>query len=120
MRKLRERPIQIYLRPDQDAALRALAKQENVAIAELVRRGVDQYLAHVPVEQDPLMRIVGIGASSGAADLSENHDKYLLEIYENESKRWQTKSLSTRARGSQSRSKRTTTIKRRHKSIRKS
>ena len=32
MRKMRERPIQIYLRPDQDVAIRAMAKTENVAI----------------------------------------------------------------------------------------
>src|SRR5581483_3622537 len=119
MRKLRERPIQIYLRPDQDAALRVLAKQENVAIAELIRRGVDQVLAQVPVEQDPLMGIVGLGSSS-KHDLAENHDKYLLEIYKGESRRWQPKSLLTRAHGSRSRSKATTTTKRRRKSIRTS
>lgn len=33
MRKMRKRPIQIYLRPDQDTALRAMAKNEKVAIA---------------------------------------------------------------------------------------
>lgn len=107
MRKMRERPIQIYLRPDQDAALRALAKQEKVAIAELVRRGVDQYLAHVPVEQDPAMGIIGIGAGSGIGDLAERHDHYLLLAYQNKpfpkrrkKRTWQKKSLSTRARGS--------------------
>lgn len=78
MRKLRERPIQIYLRPDQDAALRSLAKQEKVAIAELVRRGIDQLLVQIPVEQDPALRIVGLGRS-GLGDLAENHDKYIVE-----------------------------------------
>lgn len=78
MRKMRERPIQIYLRPDQDAAIRAMAKTENVAIAELVRRGIDQLLTQVPVEQDPLMSIIGLG-SSNVTDLAENHDHYIVE-----------------------------------------
>lgn len=115
MRKLRERPIQIYLRPDQDAALRYMAKQENVAIAELVRRGIDQLLSHVPVEQDPLMSIIALGGS-GPPDLAENHDKYLMEIFKSESKSWRKKSLLTRVRGSQSRTKKTTTTKKRKKS----
>lgn len=79
MRKMRERPIQIYLRPDQDTALRALAKQENVAIAELVRRGIDQYLAQVPVEQDPAMKIIGIAKGSQVRDLSERHGHYIIK-----------------------------------------
>jgi hypothetical protein len=81
MRKLRERPIQIYLRPDQDTALRTLAKQENVAIAELVRRGVDQLLSQTSVERDPTLALIGI-AHSDVTDLAENHDYYLVEIYE--------------------------------------
>lgn len=78
MRKLRERPLQVYLRPDQDATLRAMAKQENVALAELVRRGVDRLISDIPPEHDPLMNLIGIG-NSGIRDLSENHDKYIIE-----------------------------------------
>lgn len=118
MRKLRERPLQIYLRPDQDAALRARAKQENVPIAELVRQGVDKILAAVPIDQDPLLSLIGI-ASSNVTDLSVNHDKYLVEIYESE-KQWRPKSLSTRARGSRSSTHKTPTTRRRRKPTRKS
>lgn len=78
MRKMRERPLQIYLRPDQDAALRARAKTEQVALGVLVRRGIDQLLAQVPIEEDPLMGIIGLG-SSGIGDLAERHDYYLVE-----------------------------------------
>jgi hypothetical protein len=78
MRKMRERPIQIYLRPDQDAAIRAMAKTENVAIAELVRRGIDQMLTSVPVGQDPTLKLIGIG-NSGLGDLAENHDYYIVQ-----------------------------------------
>ncbi len=78
MKTLRERPLQIYLRPDQDAALRSMAERENVSLAALVRRGIDQMLEQVPVEQDPAMKIIGLG-SSGLGDLAENHDKYIVE-----------------------------------------
>lgn len=117
MRKLRERPLQVYLRPDQDSALRHLAKTQNVAIAELVRRSVDQMIAALPVEQDPLWGIVGLG-DGGPPDIAENHDKYLYEIYSAESERWRKNSLSTRRRGSRSRTRKTTTTKQQKKPTR--
>ena len=76
MKVLCERPLQIYLRPDQDTALRQLAKKESVSIAELVRRSVDRLLMNVPIENDPAMRLVGLG-HSGKGDLAERHDYYL-------------------------------------------
>jgi hypothetical protein len=84
MDKLRYRPRQVRLRPDQNMALRALSKRENVAITELVRRGVDQLLAQMPIELDPLMGIVGLG-SSGIGDLAERHDYYIVQAIEAES-----------------------------------
>ncbi len=78
MKVLKEHPIQIYLRPDQDKALRHLAKEEKVSIAELVRRGVDRLLTEVPVEEDPAMKLIGLGRGRHR-DLSENHDLYVIK-----------------------------------------
>ncbi len=97
MKKLRERPLQIYLRPDQDKALRQMAQTEKVSIAELVRRGVDKLLTDVPPEQDPLLELIGIGRS-GIRDLSENHDYYLAQIYKDEHKSSTEKRSPNRAK----------------------
>lgn len=74
----KKKPFQIYLRTDQLEALRQLAQQQDVSVAALVRQGVDQLLLSIPVEDDPLMDIIGLG-DSGLDDLSINHDAYLAE-----------------------------------------
>lgn len=86
MRKLRERPLQIYLREDQDRALRQLAVSRDVSIAELVREGVDHVISNAPIENDPLLGIIGLG-SSGLTDLAERHDYYIVQSIMSESQR---------------------------------
>lgn len=75
---LRERkPLQVYLDPEQDRALRVLAQRQKVSLAELIRRGVDRYLAEaLPPERDPSLKLIGLG-SSGRDDLSVRHDEVL-------------------------------------------
>jgi len=80
MKTMRERPFQIYLRPDQDRALRQLAEKEKVSIAELVRRGVDRVLMDMPLKEDPAMRLIGLG-ESGKGDLARAHDRYLARAH---------------------------------------
>jgi hypothetical protein len=75
---LAKRPFQIYLKPAQDQALRALAEREGVSLAELIRRSIDRYLAELPQEDDPAMDLIGLGRS-GRGNLSTNHDRYLTE-----------------------------------------
>jgi hypothetical protein len=75
---LTKQPLQIYLKPAQDQALRALAEREGVSLAELIRRSIDKYLAELPPEDDPAMDLIGLG-QSGRGDLSTNHDRYLAE-----------------------------------------
>jgi hypothetical protein len=75
---LTKQPLQIYLKPAQDQALRALAEREGVSLAELIRRSIDKYLAELPPEDDPAMDLIGLGRS-GRGDLSTNHDHYLAE-----------------------------------------
>lgn len=73
---LARKPIQVYLRPEQLAALRLLADQRHVPVAELIRQGVDGLLAKIPPEEDPLWNLVGL-FDSGLGDLAAKHDEYL-------------------------------------------
>lgn len=78
MARLTKKPIQIYLEPAQDKALRILAERRGTSIAALIRRGVDRFLGEeVPVDEDPALGIVALG-SSGIGELSTNHDLYLV------------------------------------------
>ena len=77
---LKNKPIQVYLRPDQLDPLRHLAARREVSIAHLVREGVDHVLASIPPEEDPLLDIIGM-IEGGPSDLSERHDDYLAEAY---------------------------------------
>lgn len=85
MRTLTKKPLQVYLRPEQLAALRALAERRGVSLAELVRQGVDRLLADLPVEEDPLWDIVGL-FDSGVGDLAEKHDEYLAQLIDEENR----------------------------------
>lgn len=77
MATLTHKPIQVYLRRDQLAALRALALRRGVSIAELMRRGVDRVLAETEPGEDPLWDLVGIVDDEGPVDMAERHDAYL-------------------------------------------
>jgi hypothetical protein len=72
------RPIQIYLRPAQDQALRALAARRGTSIAEVIRCSVDRYLLALPAEEDPALRLVDLGGS-GRSDLAARHDEVLAK-----------------------------------------
>ncbi len=83
----KKKPLQVYLRPDQIEPLRALAQRRKTSLAELVRQGVDRILVEVPVEEDPLWDIVGLG-DSGLGDLSVEHDRYLAEWEAEDNQTW--------------------------------
>ncbi len=78
MRIQRWRPIKVRLRRSQREALMRMARRENVSISELGRRAVDLLLTEVPVENDPAMRLIGLGRSR-KGDLSEAHDRYVVK-----------------------------------------
>jgi hypothetical protein len=78
-------PIQIYLEKSQEQALRRLASKKHVALAALIREGVDLLLAQSPLEDDPAWHIIGIG-NSNIADLGTAHDEYLVQELEKENK----------------------------------
>ena len=71
----RPKPLQIYLQPDQDRVLRAVAEREHVSLAELIRRSIDCYLMDMlPPETDPSLGLIGLGHSQ-RPDLSISHDE---------------------------------------------
>lgn len=77
-------PIQVYLDDRQNMALRRLAREEDITISELIRRGVDLLLETIPAEKDSAYQIIGLGRS-GIADLGMHHDEYLAQEIEKES-----------------------------------
>ncbi len=84
MRETKKKPLQIYLREDQVEALRTVAERRGESIAALVREGVDLLLEGLPLEEDPLLDLVGL-FDSAAGDLSEKHDQVLVKMITNES-----------------------------------
>ena len=79
MGALAKKPIQIYLEPVQDRALRGLARKEGISLAALIRRTIDHYLAELPVEEDPALQVIGLGRS-GREDMASKHDDYLAAL----------------------------------------
>jgi metal-responsive CopG/Arc/MetJ family transcriptional regulator len=80
---------QIQLTEDQAKTLKQLAEKEDVSVAELIRRSVDNYIkTHTEMSMAEKKRralsIVGI-FNSGLPDLGVNHDDYLEEVYAGES-----------------------------------
>jgi hypothetical protein len=76
---------QVQLTPDQVKNLRQLSAATGRSMADLVREGVDQLLASkggMSREErlKRLQRVMG-RFSSGCTDISQEHDRYLAEIY---------------------------------------
>ncbi len=76
---------QVQLTDEQLAALRQLSAESGRSIAELVRLGVELYLAsqHRPSRDDQVRRALAVSGrfSSGARDVSSQHDRYLAEAF---------------------------------------
>ena len=84
MQDSKKKPIQIYLREDQLRPLRVLAERRGELMAELVRQGVDLLIEGLPVDEDPLLEIIGLD-DSDQGDLAEKHDEYLVGFVKDES-----------------------------------
>lgn len=105
MTKYTEEPLAVRLRQEQFDALWALARHRKVSIIELIRQSVDRLIADAPedipelireqelepwpedkpIEEHPAWRVVGLG-HSGVGDMAEEHDRYIAELLEEESK----------------------------------
>lgn len=76
MKRLKKKPIQIYIEPQQDYVLGDHVRRKGVSETEIIRESPDKFLRKIPLEEDPGMGLIGLG-NSGKRNLSENHDKYL-------------------------------------------
>jgi hypothetical protein len=76
---------QVQLTDSQIKALRQASAATGKSIAELIRQGVDQYLAgrNEPTREERIERAIRAAGkfASGSTDVSVNHDKYLAEAY---------------------------------------
>lgn len=75
---MERRPLQVYLDERQIELLRDIAERRKTSMADIVRESIAQYFASLPLEDDPAMRIIGLGRSD-VTDGPENHDYYVAE-----------------------------------------
>ena len=77
---------QVQLTEEQLNALRQLSAITGRSTAELIRNGIDQYLAErrVAKAEDRIERAVRVAGmfGSGGAGVSADHDRYLAEAFE--------------------------------------
>jgi hypothetical protein len=78
MIKSKKIPIQIYLDPDQFKMIDLLSKAMNTSKAATIRNCITKYLESLPLENDPALNIINLGAS-GKKDIAAKHDDYLIE-----------------------------------------
>jgi len=80
MIKSKKVPIQIYLDLDQFKMIDHLSKAGNTSRAATVRNCIAKYLESLPLENDPALNIMNLGAS-GKKDISAKHDDYLIDSH---------------------------------------
>ncbi|OGD19735.1 MAG: CopG family transcriptional regulator [Candidatus Aminicenantes bacterium RBG_13_59_9] len=77
---------QIQLTESQARALKKLAAERGVSMAELIRQGADALLRSKPLRDDEEMRKRALALAgkyrSGKRDISKDHDRYLAEEFE--------------------------------------
>ena len=78
--------IQVRLGEEQVQTLRRLSSARRVSIAELIRQAVDMLIrssASIDEEERRQRAIAMVGQfRSGLSDVSSEHDRYLVEAYE--------------------------------------
>lgn len=79
MKKLKKIPIQIYLEPDQDKIIGILSKSTGKSKAAIIRSCISEFIAGIPIKEDPAMNIMNLG-DSGKKDIAEKHDEYLISL----------------------------------------
>ncbi|MHB0913047.1 MAG: ribbon-helix-helix domain-containing protein [Armatimonadota bacterium] len=76
---------QIQLTPEQARKLKRVAQRKGVSMAEIIRRSVDTALAceDIPDQGEIRARARSVFGKyqDSAADVSENHDRYLSEAF---------------------------------------
>jgi Ribbon-helix-helix domain len=76
---------QVQLTEGQMKALREASAETGKSVAELIRQGVDGFLATRigPTREERIERAIRVAGKfrGGRSDVSVNHDKYLAEAY---------------------------------------
>ena len=76
---------QIQLTEEQSQEIKSIAEREDLSMAELIRRAVDDWLARYgdavsQAKKERALAVVG-RYRSGLSDVAENHDEYLAAAY---------------------------------------
>jgi len=79
MKKLKKIPVQIYLDPEQQRIIGLLSKTSGKSKASISRSCISNFIASLPLEKDPALNIMNLGAS-GKKDIAEKHDDYLVSV----------------------------------------
>lgn len=79
MKKLKKIPVQIYLDPEQQRIIGLLSKTSGKSKAAIIRSCITNFIARLPLEKDPALNIMNLGAS-GKKDIAEKHDDYLVSL----------------------------------------
>ena len=79
MKKLKKIPVQIYLDPEQQRIIGLLSKTSGKSKAAIIRSCISSFIASLPLEKDPALNIMNLGAS-GKKDIAEKHDDYLVSL----------------------------------------
>jgi len=83
-------PFQVMLDPEQHHQLGRVAARRGQSVGSLVRESVARYLADLPIDDDPLMGLIGLAADDGPrpyGDVATEHDRYLADAVAEESNR---------------------------------
>jgi hypothetical protein len=72
---------QIQLTEEQARALKDLAAQRGVSMAELIRQATEHLLEENSKREKRRRALEAIGRFPGPSDLSTNHDRYLAQDY---------------------------------------
>jgi len=79
MKKNKKKSIQIYLDPEQNKILENLSEKSGRSKAAIIRSCITKYIEQLPVENDPAMNLMNLGASD-IKNIAEKHDDYLISI----------------------------------------
>jgi hypothetical protein len=79
MNKSKKIPFQIYLDPDQEKMVEHLSQSSKKSKAFIIRLCISKYIEGLPLEKDPAMELINLGASE-KKDISRRHDDYLASF----------------------------------------
>ncbi len=76
---------QLYLTRELNQKLKELSKNTNLTESEILREALGSYLAQedrkrIPLEENPLYRMIGFCGPGGGKNGALDHDKYIYDI----------------------------------------